>query len=225
MEILEKFMPNVVKYFDKITTAVYETIAMVFISLVFIIIFGTILGLILVVISPGHLYENKVLNNILPKLINIMRSIPFVLVIALLLPVTRFLVGTAIGIRGAVVPIVISMIPFVARQVEVSVLEVPRGVIEMSLSLGLSKPYIIFRVLLKEGVQGIIRSLTLSSISLVAASTIAGVVGGGGVGDLALRYGYARFMTDMTVVTIVLLLILVFVIQTIGNFLMKRVTH
>jgi D-methionine transport system permease protein len=224
-EFLEALMPNVVKYGDKFEVAAIETLQMVFISLVFIVVLGIALGIVLVVITPGHLYGNRLLNAIVPRLVNLLRSIPFVLLIALILPFTRLVAGTAIGVRGAIVPIVIAMIPFVARQVEQAVFELDKGVIEMALSLGLSRLYILFRIILKEARTGITRIIILSSISLVGYSTMAGVVGGGGIGDLAIRYGYARFMGDVTLVSVILLLILVFGLQGIGNVILKRLSH
>jgi D-methionine transport system permease protein len=225
MDIITELLPNVVKYWSKMVKAIIETLEMVGISLAFIVVLGIALGIALVVISPGHLYDNRGLNAIVPKLVNLLRSIPFVILIALILPFTRFVVGTAVGVPGACVPLVVAMIPFVARQVELAMLEVDRGVIEMALSLGFSKPYIIFRILLKESRSGIIRVIILSSISLVGYSAMAGVVGGGGIGDLAIRYGYARFMTDITIFSVILLLILVFALQGIGNLILKRLAN
>jgi D-methionine transport system permease protein len=221
----ESIAPNVVKYWDKFEAATVETLQMVFISLLFIVVLGIALGLVLVVITPGHLYGNRALNAVVPRLVNLLRSIPFVLLIALILPFTRLLVGTAIGVKGAIVPIVIAMIPFVARQVEQAVFELDKGVIEMALSLGLSRIYILFRIILKEARTGITRIIILSSISVVGYSTMAGVVGGGGIGDLAIRYGYARFMGDITIASVILLLILVFSLQGIGNIVLKRLSH
>jgi D-methionine transport system permease protein len=224
-ELLKAIMPNVVQYWDKFVLATVETLQMVFISLAFVIVLGIALGFLLVVITPGHLYGNKALSAVIPRLVNLLRSIPFVLLIALILPFTRLLVGTAIGVRGAIVPIVIAMIPFVARQVEQAVFEIDKGVIEMGLSLGLSRIYILLRILLKEARTGITRIIILSSISLVGYSTMAGVVGGGGIGDMAIRLGYARFMGDITIVSVILLLILVFSLQGVGNLILKRLSH
>jgi D-methionine transport system permease protein len=217
--------PNVVKYAGKMGKAILETLEMVGISLPLIALGGILLGIALVVITEGHLYENKALNAVLPRAVNILRSIPFVILIAVLLPFTRFIAGTAVGVPGAVVPIIVALIPFVARQVELSVFEVDRGVIEMALSLGISKNYIIYHILLKEARGAIIRAITLSSISLVSYSAMAGVVGGGGIGDLAIRYGYARFMGDITFMSVVLLLGLVFGLQALGNLLLRKFSN
>jgi D-methionine transport system permease protein len=221
---LEKLLPHVFQYWGKIVKAIIETLEMVGIALPIITVAGILLGVWLVVVSDGHLYESRVVNNILPRLVNILRSIPFVILIAVILPFTRFVAGTAVGVPGAVVPMIVALIPFIARQVELALFEVDKGVIEMALSLGISKPYLIFHILLKEGRAGIIRAITLSSISLVGYSAMAGVVGGGGIGDLAIRYGYARFMTDITWFSVVFLLLLVFALQGVGNGLLKKLS-
>ncbi len=225
MEFIEKLFPNVITYWDTLVQAIVETLQMVSVSLVIIIILGTLLGIVLAVISDGHLYENKLLNGIIPRFVDLIRAIPFVILLALLMGVTRFIVGTAIGVPGAIVPMVISLTPFVSRQIEMALLEIDEGVIEMARSMGFSKPYIIFRIMLNESRNGIIRSITLSSISLVSFSTMAGVVGGGGIGDFAIRYGYGRMMMDITAVSVIILLALVFLLQGTGNFILKKISH
>ncbi|MDR2176067.1 MAG: ABC transporter permease [Synergistaceae bacterium] len=222
LDFVKPFFPNVAQYWARVVKAIVETLEMVSVSFGFVAVLGVALGIVLVVISEGHLYENKILNTVVPRLVNLFRSIPFVILVAFILPFTRFMVGTAVGVPGAIVPIVVAMVPFVARQVELALLEVNRGVIDMALSLGFSKPYIVFRILLKEARSGIVRALTLSSISLVGYSAMAGVVGGGGIGDLAIRYGYARFMSDITLLSLLLLLGIVFFLQGIGNFVLER---
>ena len=200
MTFIEKIMPNVVNYWSNFEGAIVETLEMVSISMILIIIFGTLLGIVLVVISEGQLYENRILNQIIPKIVNVLRAIPFVILLALIMPITRFIVGTAIGVRGAIVPLVVALVPFVSRQVELALLETDKGVIEMARSMGYSRPYIIFRIMLKESRAGILRSIVTSTISLVGFSTMAGVVGGGGIGDFAIKYGYGRMMSDITFV-------------------------
>lgn len=225
MTFIEKIMPNVVNYWSNFEEAIVETLEMVSISMILIIIFGTLLGIVLVVISEGQLYENRILNQIIPKIVNVLRAIPFVILLALIMPITRFIVGTAIGVRGAIVPLVVALVPFVSRQVELALLETDKGVIEMARSMGYSRPYIIFRIMLKESRAGILRSIVTSTISLVGFSTMAGVVGGGGIGDFAIKYGYGRMMSDITFVSVVAMLLLVFVIQGIGNLIIKYTLH
>lgn len=225
MTFIERIMPNVVNYWSNFEEAIVETLEMVSISMILIIIFGTLLGIVLVVISEGQLYENRILNQIIPKIVNVLRAIPFVILLALIMPITRFIVGTAIGVRGAIVPLVVALVPFVSRQVELALLETDKGVIEMARSMGYSRPYIIFRIMLKESRAGILRSIVTSTISLVGFSTMAGVVGGGGIGDFAIKYGYGRMMSDITFVSVVAMLLLVFVIQGIGNLIIKYTLH
>lgn len=225
MEVLTKIFPNVIKYHEKLIDSTIDTIIMVLVSAIIAIIIGSILGIMLVVTSKDKLYENIRLNNVLGKVINGFRSIPFVIIITLILPFTKFLVGTSIGIRGAIVPMTVGSIPFIARQIEQALFEVDNGVIEAARAMGMSKIYIIYRVLIKEGMPGIIRALIISLISLINLSAMAGTVGGGGLGDFAIRYGYAQYMTDITIVTVLILLLFVTAVQGAGNFILKRITH
>ena len=225
MEILNNLFPNVVKYHTKLIDSTIDTLIMVSISAVIAIILGSILGIMLVITSKNKLYENIKINNILGKTINAFRSIPFVIIITLILPFTKFIVGTSIGIRGAIVPMIVGSTPFIARQIEQALFEVDNGVIEAARAMGMSKMYIIYRVLIREGMPGIIRALIISTISLINLSAMAGTVGGGGLGDFAIRYGYAQYMTDITIVTVLILLIFVTIVQGTGNLLLKKLTH
>jgi D-methionine transport system permease protein len=225
MDILIRFLPNVVKYQQKLLDSAIDTLIMVAISSIISIIIGTILGIMLVVTAEGKLYENTKINNLLGKFINVFRSIPFVIIITLILPFTKFIVGTSIGVKGAIVPMIVGIVPFIARQIEQALFEVDNGVIEAARAMGMSKLYIIYRVLIKEGMPGIIRALVISIISLINLSAMAGTVGGGGLGDFAVRYGYAQYMTDITLVTVTILLILVAIVQGVGNILIKRMRH
>lgn len=225
MEFIKSFLPNVVNYWDYFLEAIVETLIIVGISIVLIISIGLLLGILLVIIDDGGICENKALNLIVPKIINVIRAVPFVILLTLLMPFTRAIVGTAIGIKGAIVPLVVCLSPFVARQMEVAIHDVDPGVIEMARACGYSKPYIIFHIILKEAREGIIRVTITSAISLVNTSTMAGVIGGGGIGDFAIRYGYTRMMTDITWVSVIVLLIFIFAIQGIGNMILKKVSH
>ena len=224
-EILLKYIPNVLNTKGEIVEAVYQTLTMVSISGAISLIFGVLLGVVLVVTRKGGILQNAPVNNVLDKIINVFRSIPFIILIALLIPVTRAIVGTAIGTKGAVVPLVIGTIPFFARQMESALAEVDKGIIEAAQAMGSGPMDIIFRVYLREGLPGIIRGVTITFISLIGSSAVAGSVGGGGLGDLAIRYGYQRFQTDITFVTVIILLILVSIIQGVGNMLIKKMTH
>ena len=176
----------------------------------------------LVVTAPGGIMENRFVNSVLDKIINVFRSIPFVILIALLLPLTRIVMGTSIGTKGAMFPLVIGTIPFFSRQIHSALCEVDKGVIEAAQAMGSGPWEIVFRVYLREGLGGMIRGATITIINLIALSAMAGVVGGGGLGDYAIRYGFQRFQTDVTIVTVIVLLILVTLIQSVGNLLTKR---
>lgn len=215
----EHYFPNVIMYGDDIVTSFWQTVVMVAISFAFVVVLGTLLGILLVVISPGHIYENSALNAIIPKIVNFMRSIPFIVLITMLLPVTR------IGVRGAIVPMVIGHIPFFARQVEQALLEVDPGKIEMAQSIGLTRPAIVSSVLLRESRFSLIRITTLMAISQVNLSAMAGAVGGGGLGQMAIQYGFSQYMFDIALVTLFLLVAIVYFLQLLGNLTLKLSTH
>ncbi|GHT78131.1 D-methionine ABC transporter permease [Spirochaetia bacterium] len=224
-DILMSLMPNVFELYKSVFLSIYETFVMVLVSGAFGIVIGTLLGIVLVVSSEGKLYANKILNNILSKVINTVRSIPFVIIIALMVSFTRAVVGTSIGVRGAVVPMIVGIIPLVSRITEQALLEVDNGVIEAARSMGLSRSYIVRRVLLPEALPGLVRSIITSFISLIGLSAMAGTVGGGGIGAFAIRYGYQRYMHDITLLMVVMLLLIVNIVQGFGNRFAKKVSH
>ncbi|MBR6851072.1 MAG: ABC transporter permease, partial [Lachnospiraceae bacterium] len=186
---------------------------------------GLLLGIILVITADGGLYENKPLHKILETVINIFRSIPFVILVALLVSFTRALVGTSIGIKGAIVPMVVGIVPFISRLIEQALLEVDNGVIEAAKAMGISKSYIVFHILIPEARPGLIRSFVTATISLIGLSAMAGTVGGGGIGSFAVRYGYSRYMNDITFVTVVILILGVNIIQSLGNRVAIKISH
>lgn len=225
LEILDKYIPNVVNNLGELGTAVWETIIMVSISGIISLFFGLILGVLLAVTREGNILENRPLNRIMNRLINIFRSIPFIILLAALIPLTRLIMGTSIGTKGALIPLVFGTVPFLARQIETALFEVDEGLIEAAEAMGSSPRDIIFRVYLREGLGGIIRGITITLVSLIGLSAMAGTVGGGGVGDFAIRYGYQRSQHDITYVTIIILLIIVSIIQGIGNKIIKKISH
>lgn len=224
-QALYTFMPNVIELFPDMIKALVETIVMVLISGSISTLIGIPIGIILVVTRPKNILENNLIYSIVGKIINVFRSIPFVILLAAIIPFTRFIVGTTIGLKGAIVPLVLGAVPFVARQIESALLDIDKGVIEAAQAMGSSPFEIIYRVLLKEGLPGIIYALTITSVSLIGFSAVAGTVGGGGLGDFAIRYGYQYFKTDIMIATIIILLILVNGIQSFGEFLLKRLSH
>ena len=224
-ELINKLLPNVVNKVPELGKAVVDTFYMIGISGGISFVFGLILGIILVVTKKGNILENKVVFNVLDKIINIFRSIPFIILLAAAIPLTRAIVGTAVGTKGALVPLVIGTVPFFTRQIESALSELDNGLIEAAQSMGSSPLEIILRVYFKESIPNIIRATTITFISLVGLTAMAGSVGGGGLGDLAIRYGYQRFQNDVTFVTIIILLIIVNIIQGIGDFIIKKTTH
>lgn len=225
LDLLKTLIPNVVNLYPDLIKALYETIFMVMVSGLVSAAIGTPVGVILVITRDGGILENKTFNNLIGKIVNVLRSIPFIILLAAIIPITRFLVGTTIGTRGALVPLIFGTAPFIARQIESALLTVDKGVIEAAQAMGSSPLEIIYRVMFSEGLPGIIYALTISTISLIGLSAMAGTVGGGGLGDFAIRYGYQYFQTDVMIVTIIILLILVNVVQGIGDLLLKLTTH
>ena len=222
---LAAWFPNVMERLPEFYKAIRETLTMFAISGIFVLVLGLFFGVLLVTTRKGGILENAVIYQILDKTINVFRSIPFIILLTLLLPLTRLIVGTAIGVRGAIVPLVIGTTPFFSRQVEAALSEISSGVIEAAESIGMSPVGIIFRVYLREGVPMLARAATITAISLIGATAMAGAVGAGGLGDFAIRYGHNRFMTDITWVTCAALVLLVCAVQIIGNLITKLTTH
>ena len=224
-DLVQKLLPNAVTKIPEIYKATGETLLMIIVAGAISFVIGLILGVILVVTKKENILENKVVYYVLEKIINITRSIPFIILLAAAIPLTRLLVGTAIGTKGSFVPLVLGTIPFFARQIESALSEVDKGIIEAAESMGSSPFEIIFRVYLKESIPNIVRATTITFISLVGLTAMAGSVGGGGLGDLAIRYGYQRYQVDITFVTVIILLIFVNIIQGAGNIVIKKTTH
>ena len=220
--MLKPIAPNFVKTYPEFVKAFFDTLEMVGTAAAVSALFGIFFGVVLVVTAPGGIMENKLINSILDKVINVFRAIPFVIMIALLLPLTRIVMGTAIGTKGAIFPLVVATVPFFSRQIHSALCEVDHGVIEAAQAMGSSPWEIVFRVYLREGLGGMIRGATITVVNLITLSAMAGCVGGGGLGDYAIRYGFQRKMTDVTIVTCIVLLILVTIIQSIGNMLSAK---
>ncbi|MDR7245073.1 MULTISPECIES: methionine ABC transporter permease [Priestia] len=208
---------------ELILAALWETLYMVSASLLFGALIGIPLGILLVVTRKGHILENRVIFSILNPIVNIFRSIPFIILLVAIIPFTRFVVGTTIGTTAAIVPLVLHIGPYMARLVENSLLEVNEGIIEAAQAMGASKTQIVFRFLIPEAFPSLILSLTTVTIGLIGATAMAGAIGGGGLGDLAITYGYQRFSTITIVVTVVLLIIIVQGIQSLGNVIERKI--
>lgn len=200
----------------------WETGYMVVASTVLASLIGIPLGIILTVTRSGHILPNAVINSALGVIVNATRSTPFIILMVAIIPLTRMLVGSSIGTTAAIVPLTISAAPFIARVIESSLLEIDHGVIEAAQSMGASPMQIIYKVLLPESLHSIVLGITLAVIALIGYSAMAGVLGGGGLGDLAIRYGYQRFQPDVMIVTVVILILMVQLIQFIGDTLSKK---
>jgi len=225
VELIEKLLPNAITKLPEIYEATLETIIMVLVSGAISFVIGIILGIILTVTKKGNILEQKVVYYVLDKIINVTRSIPFIILLAAAIPLTRSIVGSAIGTKGSFVPLILGTIPFFARQIENSLSELDKGIIEAAESMGSSPLEIIFRVYLKESIPNIVRATTITFVSLIGLTTMAGSIGGGGLGDLAIRYGYQRYQIDITYVTVIILLIIITLIQFLGNLIIKKTTH
>ena len=212
------------KIIDIMIQAVGQTVYMVFFSTLFASILGFILGIVVTVTSPKGLKPNKIIYNVLDLIINVLRSFPFIILIVFIIPLTRAIVGTPIGEAAAIVPLTIAAAPFVARIIESSLKEVDLGVIEAAKSFGASNTQIIFKVMLKEAVPSIISGLTLTIINIIGYSAMAGSVGAGGLGKVAISYGYQRYQTDVMIVTVIILIIMVQGLQSVGNYLYKKLS-
>ncbi|ESQ74961.1 methionine ABC transporter permease [Asticcacaulis sp. AC402] len=206
----------------EIALASWETVAMLIGSLALSVALGLPLGVWLSMTSPTGLAPNRLTYGLLSLVVNVLRSIPFVILFILLIPVTLALVGTSLGVRGAIPPLVLGAAPFFARLVETALREVDRSVVEATQALGASKRQIVLHTLLPEAMPSLIAAVTVTAIALVSYTAMAGVVGAGGLGDLAVRYGYQRFQTDVMVVTVALIIVLVQGLQMFGDALVAR---
>ena len=225
LELLNQFIPNIMNKLPEFWQSIYDFILMLLIPGFISFIFGTTFGVILTVTRKGDILENVTVNFILGKIIDFFRSVPFIILISLLGPLTRLVMGTTIGVKGAIFVLVVGGTPFFARQVESALAEVDRGLIEASQSMGCSPWEIITRVYLKESVPALIRATTITLISLIGLITMVGAIGGGGIGDFAIRYGYNNLQYDVTVVCVIVLLLVTSTIQGIGNYFISKTTH
>ncbi|HBO5338973.1 TPA: ABC transporter permease [Pseudomonas aeruginosa] len=191
-------------------------------SLLFTVVLGLPLGVLLFLTGPRQMFEQKAVYTLLSLVVNILRSLPFIILLIVMIPLTVLITGTSLGVTGAIPPLVVGATPFFARLVETALREVDKGIIEATQAMGASTRQIIWNALLPEARPGIIAAITVTAITLVSYTAMAGVVGAGGLGDLAIRFGYQRFQTDVMVVTVVMLLILVQILQTVGD---KLVVH
>ncbi len=224
-ELLQELIPNVIAYKEKFFDACIATFEMFIISGIFSFVFGLALGVVLTITKKDGIKENKVVYFIIDSFINVFRAIPFLILLIFLIPFTRSIVGTAIGVTGAIIPLIFGTVPFFSRQVETALANVAPGKIEAARSMGSGTMELIFRVYLHEAVPELIRVTTITAISLVGLTTMAGAVGAGGLGSFAINYGQNLFHQDIINVCVIVLLVFVCILQTIGSFLAKKTTN
>lgn len=212
-------------YASLLGQGIADTLAMLLISTFFAYIIGLFLGIVLYVTEPAGLRPHKALNAVLGWIINMGRSIPFIILLVAVMPITRTLVGTTTGVRGVIPPLVLSTAPFVARMVQQSLAEVPKDAIEAAESCGASVPRIVVSALLPEALPSIVRGISITLITALGYTAIAGAVGAGGLGDIAIRYGYYRYEDEVMLVTVVLMIILVQIIQSTCDAIAKAIDH
>ncbi|SDH33698.1 D-methionine transport system permease protein [Pseudomonas benzenivorans] len=217
---METLLPNV--DWPEIWQASLDTLNMLGGSLLFTVLLGLPLGVLLFLTGPRQMFEQKALYGVVSLLVNVLRSVPFVILLILMIPLTVLVTGTSLGVAGAIPPLVVGATPFFARLVETALREVDRGIIEATQAMGASTRQIVVNALLPEALPGIVAAITVTAITLVSYTAMSGLIGGGGLGDLAVRYGYQRYQPDVMLVTVVLLLVLVQILQSTGD---KLVVH
>ncbi|SDZ21201.1 methionine ABC transporter permease [Thermoactinomyces sp. DSM 45892] len=205
--------------------ATLDTLQMVGISTLFTVLLGLPLGVLLVITNRGHLWENQVIHKSLAFVVNVFRGVPFIVLILLLFPLSTFLIGTSLGPTAATIPLTVAAAPFFARMVETSLLEVDRGTLEVAHAMGANRFTIIRKVLLAESLPAIISGITVTCVSLIGYSAFAGIVGGGGLGDVALRVGFQSFNNEMLLVCSFILVAIVQIVQWIGDAISRKVDH
>lgn len=210
---------------DRIFEDIGLTFYMLFLSAIFSGIFGLIIGVILVVTNDGGILENKKVYSILDKITNLFRAVPFIILLAVISPITNLIVGTRIGPTAAIVPLVFSCVPFFAKQVEQALAEVDPGVIEAAEAMGNSPFEIITAVYLREGLPSLVRASAITLISLLGLTAMAGTIGAGGIGNLAIAVGYNRYKNDVVIISVIVILIIVYAIQGIANLIIKKTSH
>jgi len=213
---------DIVTAWPDIVTALWQTLYMLAITIPMAVLLGTPLGTVLFLTRPGSFIKARRTYMVLNTIVNIVRSFPFLILMIAMLPVTRLIVGTALGTTAATVPMVVNSVPYFARFVEQTLLDVNRGVVEAAQSMGATQPQIIWKVLYSEARSGIASSITILTVSFLGYSTVAGLVGGGGIGDFAIRYGYYRYQTDVMLFTIFLIVGFVQILQFTGNTIVRK---
>lgn len=225
MSFLYNIFPNLERLGGELLKCVGQTFQMLFISGIIAFVFGLFFGVLLIVTRKNGILKNVVIYNFLDKSIDVIRSIPFMILMVILIPVSRAIVGTGSGVTGSYVALIAGTVPFFARQIESVLADVDNGLIEASTAMGFSPVEIIFGVYLKESVPGISRVTMITFVSLVGISAMAGAIGAGGLGDFAIRYGYQMGYRDMIWATVIIILLIITAIQFVGNVVIRKTTH
>lgn len=221
--MLANWFPNVASIWPQFVQATWETLYMTFWSAIIAGVLGLGTGIFLVVTQPGGINAYPPFYSFLDKVVNLLRSVPFIILLAVMAPVTKYIVGTTVGTPAALVPLIVGIFPFYARQVQNALLSIEPSVIEAAQAMGSSTTEIIFRIYLRECLPDIIRVSVVTIISLLGLTTMAGAIGSGGLGDIAISVGYARFENDVTIAALLVILVLVFMTQIIGDWVARRV--
>lgn len=224
-EFLNQWLPNVVGRSDQLTAALIQTLQMVGVSGLISLLLGIPFGVLLFTTKPGGVLRNRPVHFVMSKFCDVFRSIPFILLAILLLGLSRLIMGTGIGVKGAIIPLVIGTVPYLGRQTENALAEVPAGMIEAAESMGNSPGEIIWRVYLREAIPGITRGVTITLISLINFTAVAGTIGAGGLGNFAIMYGHGKNLPDITVAVIAIIIVLVSAVQAAGSWIVKKTTH
>ena len=225
VEFIKAVMPNVYAYRSRFFQSCEATLQMFVIAGLISFALGLLFGVVLTVTRDGGIRPNRLVYRVLNVFVNVFRSIPFVILLIFLIPFTRAVLGTAIGVKGAIIPLVFGVVPFFTRQVEAALAGVSPGKLEAARSMGSGTLGLIFRVYLHEAVPDLVRVTTITAISLIGLTAMAGAIGAGGLGNFAIMYGHQRNMPDITYTTVVVLVIIVTVVQLIGNYIAKKNTH
>lgn len=224
-EFLNQWIPNVMERSDQLAEALVQTLQMVGISGLVSLLLGIPFGVLLFTTKRGGILHNDPVHFVMSKFCDIFRSIPFILLAILMLGLSRLIMGTGIGVKGAIIPLVFGTVPYLGRQTENALAEVPAGMIEAAQSMGASPWEIIWRVYLREAIPGITRGVTITIISLINFTAVAGTIGAGGLGNFAIMYGHGKNLPDITVAVIVIIIVLVSAVQAAGNWIVKKTTH
>lgn len=220
--MFDTFTPQLLELF---ATSLWETIVMVGLSGLVGALLGLPLGVYLHLSGPGGVLQNPAANRVLGTLVNAVRSTPFIILLVAIIPFTRLITGSSIGTAAAVVPLTLAAAPFIARLIETALREVDHGLVEAALAMGANTQQIVFKVLLPEALPGIVAALTITLVSLTGYSAMAGAIGGGGLGDLGIRYGYQRFLPEVMLAVVLVLIVFVQAVQSAGDALVRRISH